>query len=62
MLIEDVTTKGGSVMQAVNAVRAQGATIKKIITIVDRQEGATENLGKEGLVLAPIFTTAELLG
>jgi orotate phosphoribosyltransferase len=62
VLIEDVTTKGGSVMQAVNAVRAQGATIKKIITIVDRQEGATENLGKEGLVLAPVFTTAELLG
>jgi len=62
VLIEDVTTKGGSVMQAVNAVRAQGATIKKIITIVDRQEGATENLAKEGLVLAPIFTTAELLG
>ncbi len=30
VLIEDVTTKGGSVMQAVNAVRAQGATVKKI--------------------------------
>jgi orotate phosphoribosyltransferase len=42
-------------------VRAQGATIKKIITIVDRQEGATENLKREGLVLAPIFTTSELL-
>jgi orotate phosphoribosyltransferase len=61
VLIEDVTTKGGSVMQAVRAVRAQGATIKKIITIVDREEGATANLQKEGLVLAPIFTTSELL-
>jgi orotate phosphoribosyltransferase len=62
VLIEDVTTKGGSVMQAVNAVRAQGATVKKIITIVDRLEGAEENLKKEGLVLAPIFTTKDLLG
>jgi len=62
VLIEDVTTKGGSVMQAVNAVRAQGATVKKIITIVDRLEGAAENLRKEGLVLAPIFTTKDLLG
>ena len=61
-LIEDVTTKGGSVMQAVNAVRAQGATVKKIITIVDRLEGAEENLKKEGLALAPIFTTKDLLG
>lgn len=62
VLIEDVTTKGGSVMQAVNAVRAQGATVKKIITIVDRLEGAAENLRKEGLTLAPIFTTRDLLG
>lgn len=62
VLIEDVTTKGGSVMQAVRAVRAQGATVKKIITIVDRLEGATENLKKEGLVLVPVFTTKELLG
>jgi orotate phosphoribosyltransferase len=62
VLIEDVTTKGGSVMQAVNMVRAQGATVKKIITIVDRLEGAEENLKKEGLVLAPIFTTKDLLG
>jgi orotate phosphoribosyltransferase len=62
VLIEDVTTKGGSVMQAVNAVRAQGATVKKIITIVDRLEGAEENLQKEGVVLAPIFTTKDLLG
>jgi len=62
VLIEDVTTKGGSVMQAVRAVRAQGATIKKIITIVDRQEGAAEALRKEGLTLVPVFTAAELLG
>jgi orotate phosphoribosyltransferase len=62
VLIEDVTTKGGSVMQAVRAVRAQGAQIKRIITIVDRLEGAQDNLKKEGLELAPIFTTADLMG
>ena len=62
ILIEDVTTKGGSVMQAVRAVREQGATIKKIITIVDRLEGAAENLKPEGLQLVPIFTTKDLLG
>ena len=62
ILMEDVTTKGGSVMQAVRAVRAQGAVIKKIVTIVDRLEGASENLKKEGLVLVPVFTTKELLG
>jgi orotate phosphoribosyltransferase len=61
VLIEDVTTKGGSVMQAVRAVRDRGATVATIITIVDRLEGAADNLKKEGLVLRPIFTKQDLL-
>jgi len=60
-LFEDVTTKGDSVMQAVRAVRAQGSTVKTIITIVDRLEGAAENLKREGIVLEAIFTAPELL-
>jgi orotate phosphoribosyltransferase len=62
VLLEDVTTKGGSVMQAVRAVREQGAKVKKIITIVDRLEGAAENLAREGIELVSIFTTRDLLG
>jgi orotate phosphoribosyltransferase len=61
ILFDDVTTKGGSVLQAVHAVRAQGATVKKIITVVDRLEGAKENLAKENIALLPIFTTDDLL-
>lgn len=56
VLFEDVTTTGGSVMKAVRAVRDQGCAVNKIITIVDRCEGASENLQKEGLALVPIFT------
>jgi orotate phosphoribosyltransferase len=62
ILFDDVTTKGGSVMQAVRAVRARGATVKKIIPLVDRLEGATENLGKEGIELVALYTTRDLLG
>lgn len=61
VLVEDVTTKGGSVMQAVRAVRERGAKIKKIITVVDRLQGAAENLAKEGIDLVSIFTAKELL-
>jgi len=62
VLFDDVTTKGGSVMQAVKAVRERGAKVTKIITLVDRLEGATENLQKEGIMLFPVFTTRELMG
>jgi len=61
-LLEDVTTKGGSVMQAVRAVRARGARIKKIVTLVDRLEGAAENLTREGLDLEALFTVRDLRG
>jgi orotate phosphoribosyltransferase len=44
------------------AVRARGAAVKKIITLVDRLEGATENLGKEGIELVALYTTPKLLG
>jgi orotate phosphoribosyltransferase len=62
ILFDDVTTKGGSVMKAVRAVRSRGARVAKIITLVDRLEGATENLGKEGIELVALYTTRELLG
>jgi orotate phosphoribosyltransferase len=61
VLIEDVTTRGGSVMEAVRAARGRGATVKKIITIVDRLEGATENLAKEGIGLEAVYTKRDLL-
>ena len=61
ILFEDVTTKGGSVMRAVNAVRERGATVKTIITLVDRLEGAEENLKREGIPLVPLYTTRDLL-
>ena len=62
VLFDDVTTKGGSVMQAVRAVRDRGARVSKIITLVDRLEGAEENLAKEGIPLVALYTTRDLLG
>jgi orotate phosphoribosyltransferase len=61
VLFEDVTTTGESVMQAVRAVRMQGGRVKKIITIVDRLEGAIDNLKREGVKLEAIFNAPELL-
>ena len=61
VLFDDVTTTGGSVMEAVKAVQGKGAEVSVIITVVDRLEGATENLGKQGIELIPIFTAKDLL-
>ena len=61
LILEDVTTTGGSAMRAVNAVREQGCSVDKILTIVDRLEGAAENLRREGLQLVSVFTIRDLL-
>lgn len=61
ILFDDVTTTGGSVFQAVRVVRENRCTVSKIITVVDRQEGATENLAREGIELIPIFTKDQFI-
>jgi len=60
VIVEDVTTSGGSSLKAANAVRDEfGAEVAAIVTIVDRQEGAEAALGNEGLKLMPIFKAEE---
>jgi orotate phosphoribosyltransferase len=55
VVVEDVTTKGGSAMKAVEAVRRFGCTVEVVATVLDRQEGAEENLRKEGIRLVALF-------
>lgn len=56
ILFEDVTTTGGSAMQAAAAVRAQGCAIVKVVSVVDRLEGAAENFRKAGIAFDSLFT------
>jgi len=56
ILFEDVTTTGGSTMQAVNQARQLGCDILKVISVVDRLEGAVENFRAAGLNFEALFT------
>ena len=56
ILFEDVTTTGASVMQAADQARDRGCTIVKIISLVDRLEGAAENFRDRGLPFQSLFT------
>jgi orotate phosphoribosyltransferase len=62
LLVEDVTTSGGSVLSAVRILREAGAKVDTVITIVDREEGAAGSLATEGVTLIPLVTLKELLG
>jgi orotate phosphoribosyltransferase len=62
VIVEDVTTTGGSALKAAEAVRAAGATIVAVVTVVDRQEGATEAFAAAGIAFTPLLTAADFRG
>lgn len=60
-IIDDVTTTGGSIQKAIDKVREYTACqVVKVITLVDRREGARENLKNKGYDLLSIFTIDDL--
>ena len=61
VIVEDVVTTGGSVIKAINAVRNIGAIVKKVIVIVDREEGVVEQFKELGIEYKPVFRISELL-
>jgi len=60
VLVDDVATTGGSLIEAKAALDKLGVSVKKAIVIVDRGEGAKENLAQAGLKLEAIFKIADL--
>ena len=49
LVVEDTSTTGGSVMTAVEAVRAAGAEVVAVAVIVDRNTGAKELIEGTGV-------------
>jgi orotate phosphoribosyltransferase len=62
VVVEDVTTTGASAIKAAEAVRAEGAEVVSVVTVVDRQEGAAEAFAAAKLKLTPILTLADFKG
>ncbi len=60
LLIEDVTTTGGSSARSVEIVRAAGGRIERAVTVVDREEGAVARLAGVGVRLEALVTMAQL--
>lgn len=58
--VEDTMTTGGSVMTAVEALRAHGARVLAVAVLVDRDTGARERIEAEGLDYLAVFTKDEL--
>ena len=57
LIVEDVTTTGGSSMQAIDAVQREGnGTVPIVVTIVDRLQGAEDNFREKGIRMISLLT------
>jgi orotate phosphoribosyltransferase len=60
-LVEDVVTKGGSVLFALDAAREAGLLVTGVHVVVDREAGGAEALRARGIAFHPLFRVSELL-
>lgn len=59
VLVEDVTTTGGSLLKAIRAIQDNGGIVKRAFVVVDREEGAMESFEDEGISLEPLISVSE---
>jgi orotate phosphoribosyltransferase len=60
IIVEDIMTTGGQVVEAAKTLESAGLKVKKIVGVIDRLEGARQNIESAGYVFESLFTTKDL--
>jgi orotate phosphoribosyltransferase len=60
VIVEDVITSGGQVVESARALRELGAHVETVLCVIDREAGGDARLADEGLELHSVFTMREL--
>lgn len=60
IIVEDVLTTGGQVLEAAKTLKDAGAKVERIVAVIDRLEGARQNIESAGYHFESLFTTREL--
>jgi orotate phosphoribosyltransferase len=60
LLVEDIATTGGQVLEAARIIAEARATVKKIVCVIDRKQGAEENITRAGHKFESILTKDDL--
>ena len=60
VVVEDVVTSGGAVVDSCRALRSEGAEVAVAVCVIDREAGGPANLAEIGVELRPLFTMTQL--
>ncbi|MEW4569113.1 orotate phosphoribosyltransferase [Tautonia sp. JC769] len=59
-ILDDVATTGGSSLKAVEAVRAMGCSVARVLVMLDRLEGAADAFARAGVEFRALLTIRDL--
>ena len=60
VVLDDVVTTGKSILEAADAIRAEGGIVEDAVVLLDRQQGADENLRKSQMKLHSFATVRRI--
>jgi orotate phosphoribosyltransferase len=59
LMIDDVATTSGSILKAIEGIEGHNCHVRRALAVVDREEGAAQNLAAQGIKLAAIFKRSD---
>jgi orotate phosphoribosyltransferase len=60
VILEDTITTGGSALEAINVVRAEGGVVLGVLAVVDRLQGGRVAIEAAGLTVVVLTTIIDL--
>ncbi len=60
LLVEDIVTTGGQIIEAARVLRDNGAKVTAVVAVIDRLEGGRENIEAASLTFHSLFTKTDL--
>ncbi len=60
LLVEDIATTGGQILEAAKLITDTGARVDRIVCVIDRKQGAEENIKAAGFKFNSILTIDDL--
>ena len=61
LVVEDVITSAGSSVKGIETLRAEGAVITDVFSVIDREAGGSQALADIGVKLTPLVKASDLL-
>jgi orotate phosphoribosyltransferase len=60
LVVEDICTSGGQAIEAMKVLTDAGATVDRLVVVIDRQEGGRANVEEAGYTFESLLTSEDL--